>query len=468
MRLPSLVAGRVIYPLQERLFKRPTFAYLAELERSQRLSRAGVEAVQLDKLRALLAIAHAHCAWHRRRMRDHGVAADLPGGFAEFARLPRMDKQDAAANHAELLWRGVPGGAFKYNTGGSSGQPLIFHFGRARQASDAAGRMRARRWWGVEPGQPEVYLWGAPVELNKTDWVKTVRDRLINQLVLNAFAMSPARMDAYLDAMETFRPRCVYGYASSVALLAAHAHARGRRPRLPGLKVVCTTGEPLYPHQRALIQEVFGAPVANEFGSRDIGFTAHETPEGQVLLLSESIVLEVLDAAGQPVAPGELGEAVMTGLCSEAQPFLRYRTGDMVRLSQAADRAGRGLHVIEEVVGRSTDFLVRADGTIMHALAGIYVLRATEGVAEFKLVQHNTRDLEVLVVPDARWNPAHVHHIDSGLRQRLGDEVRVTVRVVESIPPEASGKHRYVVSYVPLAGGLDRATSQNPDPLDKP
>ncbi len=120
-----------------------------------------------------------------------------------------------------------PVAPFQYNTGGSSGQPLIFYFGRRRQASDAAGRMRARRWWGVEPGDPEVYLWGAPVELNKTDRIKTLRDRLLNQLVLNAFEMSPAHMDEYLDAIQAFRPRCIYGYASSVALLAAHAQERG-------------------------------------------------------------------------------------------------------------------------------------------------------------------------------------------------------------------------------------------------
>jgi phenylacetate-CoA ligase len=198
-------------------------------------------------------------------------------------------------------------------------------------------------------------------------------------------------------------------------------------------------------------------PVANEFGSRDIGFTAHETPQGQVLLMSESIILEVLDEAGNPAPPGEMGEAVMTGLCSEAQPFIRYRSGDMVRLSPEPDRAGRGLHVIGEVVGRSTDFLVRADGTIMHALAGIYVLRATEGLAEFKLIQHSSEDVEVLAVPNARWSDQAVLSIKAGLRQRLGDTVRVTVRVVDSIPPEASGKHRYVVSHVRLGGELDRA-----------
>lgn len=458
MKMPAALARNAIYPLQERAFKRPTFTYLAELEKSQWLSRPDVEALQLEKLRRLFQVAHAHCPWHRQRMDAAGLSPESLSSLTDLTRLPLMDKQDAAANRENLVWADVPGGAFQYNTGGSSGKPLIFHFGRTRQASDAAGRMRARRWWGVEVGEPEVYLWGAPVELNKTDWVKTVRDRLINQLVLNAFAMSPTSMDAYLDAMESFHPRCVYGYASSLALLAAHAKERGRHPSLPELKVVCATGEPLYAHQRELIGEVFGVPVANEFGSRDIGFTAHETPQGQVLLMSESIILEVLDESGKPVAPGEMGEAVMTGLCSEAQPFIRYRSGDMVRLSPEADRAGRGLHVVGEVVGRSTDFLVREDGTIMHALAGIYVLRATEGLAEFKLIQHNTRELEVLAVPNARWSDQAVLSIKAGLRQRLGDSVRIAVKLVDAIPPEASGKHRYVVSHVRLDGELGRAT----------
>ncbi len=200
MKIPAWLARDLVYGLQERACRRPTFPYLAELERSQWLSHADVQRLQLAKLRKLLAVAFSHAPWHRARMERAGLRPDSVASLEDLRKLPCMDKQDAAAHKDEIVWRGVPGGAFKYNTGGSSGQPLIFHFGRLRQASDAAGRMRARRWWGVEPGQREAYLWGAPVELNKTDWVKTLRDRLINQLVLNAFAMSPARMDDYLDA----------------------------------------------------------------------------------------------------------------------------------------------------------------------------------------------------------------------------------------------------------------------------
>lgn len=460
--LHAYLARRVVYPLQERALGRPTFGYLDELEKSQWLSRAELERLQFDKLARLLASALAHCPWHAQRIRAAGldtVLGERPLGPDDLRRLPVMTKQDAREHGEAMCWNGVPGGSFRYNTGGSSGAPLIFRFGRMRQASDAAGRIRARRWWGVDVGEPEVYLWGAPVELSKTDRIKTIRDRMLNQLVLNAFDMSPAHMDEYVAAIHAFRPKCLYGYASSVALLAAHARARGRSLKVPGLRVVCTTGEPLYSHQRESIADAFGVPVANEYGSRDIGFTAHETPAGEMLLMSESILLEVLGPDGEPVAPGEVGEAVMTGLCSEAQPFLRYRTGDRLRLAPAGASCGRGLHRIAEVAGRSTDFVVREDGTIVHALAVIYVLRATEGVAEFKLIQHTVKDIEVLVVPDARWCERSAAAVIAGLRARLGADVRIDLRPVESIAPEASGKYRYVVSHVALDAALREASA---------
>jgi len=455
--LPAL-SKKLVYPLQEFLVRRPTFNYLNTLEQSQWYSRSEIEALQLRKLTDLFRVALAHSPWHAHRIRAAGIELKGQGEsvtLEDLRRVPLMTKDDATENVRSIVWPGVPGGAYKYNTGGSSGQPLIFYFGRWRQASDAAGRIRARRWWGVDVGDREVYLWGAPVELTKTDRIKTIRDRLLNQLVLNAFEMSPSSMDKYADAIQEFGPKSIYGYASSIALLASHVRERGIRLVLPDLKVVCVTGEPLYAHQRSQIEEVFRAPVANEYGSRDIGFTAHETPRGQMLLMSESLVLEVLDpSSGQPVREGEIGEAVLTGLCSAAQPFIRYRTGDMVRCGNERCEQGRGLHVISEVVGRSTDFIVRSDGTIMHALAVIYVLRAIPGLSEFKFIQHSVSDVEILVVTGRHWSADAIAAITSGVRSRLGSDVRVTIRKVDRIAAERSGKFRYVVSHVSLPAGL--------------
>lgn len=439
--------AKALYQIQEHLLARPTFALLAELERSQYLSRQQIEALQLQRLSQLLKTALAHSPWHARRIQAAGIDPEHLT-LADFRRLPLMTKDDARQYRDEIVWKDAPGGVFRYTTGGSTGEPLIFYFGRKRQAADAACRMRARRWWGVEPGDKEVLVWGAPVELSRTDWIKTVRDRLCNQLLLNAFEMSRAHMDKYLDLIQRFQPKIIYGYASSLALLAEHAEQRNLRPELAELKVVYATGEPLYPHQREVIARVFGAPVAAEYGARDAGLIALESPVGQLLVNSEWIVLEILDPEGNPVADEEMGEVVVTTLASEAQPFIRYRTGDRARLSPAPCQPECGLQVLQEVLGRSTDFIVRADGTIMHALALIYVLREVPGIKQFKIIQETLDRLRVKIVPAPGWQEQNATAVISGLKQRLGQQTLIQIEYSETIPPDPSGKYRYVVSQV--------------------
>ncbi|MBT9566861.1 MAG: phenylacetate--CoA ligase family protein [Thiobacillus sp.] len=446
--------ARTVFRAQEAAMHRPTFAMLAELERSQWLSPEAMRDLQTRRLNALLRCALAHSPWHAARLEAAGLSDAVRAetmSLSDLSRLPTMDKRDARENVAQLVWRDVPGGVFPYTTGGSSGEPLIFHFGRTRQAADAAGRLRARRWWEVQPGDREVFLWGAPVELSKTDRIKTVRDRLVNQLLLNAFAMSRPRMDEYLVAIQAWNPKAIYGYASSLALLAAHAEANGIRPRLPALRVVNATGEPLFTYQRELIERVFRTPVAVEYGARDAGLMALQAPDGSLLQMDETHLIEVLDAAGNPV---DEGEAVITSLVSEAQPFIRYRTGDVVRRAGRSDPGGRGLTVLEAVVGRQTDFIVAADGRIMHALALIYILRAIPGVSQFKLIQHELNRMEAQVVPNERWSGTARNELIAGLRARLGETLEVDLKLLESIAPEASGKYRYVVSHVPLDASL--------------
>ncbi|MFN3919402.1 MAG: phenylacetate--CoA ligase family protein [Methylohalobius sp.] len=440
--------AKALYRIQERLLSRPSFALLAELERSQYLSRQQIKALQLKRLSQLLKTALAHSPWHASRIQAAGIDIEH-FTLADLRRLPLMTKDDARQYRDEIVWKDAPGGVFRYTTGGSTGEPLIFYFGRKRQAADAACRMRARRWWGVEPGDREVLLWGAPSELNATNWIKTVRDRLCNQLLLNAFEMSRAHMDEYLDLIQRFQPKILYGYASSLALLAEHAVQRGKKLKLPELKVVFATGEPLYPHQREVISRVFGAPVAAEYGARDAGLIALESPAGQLLVNSEWIVLELLDEAGKPVQDGEMGEVVITNLASEAQPFIRYRTGDMAIKSPSPCREGRGLEVLEEVLGRSTDFIVRADGTVMHALALIYVLREVPGIKQFKIIQEAWDRLRVQIVPTVGWQEQNAAAVISGLKQRLGQQALIQIEYSKTIPPDPSGKYRYVVSQVP-------------------
>ena len=115
----------------------------------------------------------------------------------------------------------------------------------------------------------------------------------------------------------------------------------------------------------------------------------------------------------------------------------------------AANRAavGVGLPLLQDIQGRSTDFVVAANGTVMHGLSLIYILRDLSGVQFFKVVQESRALTRVLLVTDGAFEEQSVERIIAGFKRRLGAEVQVVVERVDSIPAEKSGKFRYIISH---------------------
>ena len=194
--------------------------------------------------------------------------------------------------------------------------------------------------------------------------------------------------------------------------------------------------------------------MANGYGARDAGFIAHQCPAGQLHISSEDIVVETVRNDGSACAAGEAGEIVVTHLATRDFPFVRYRTGDVGVLGTAPCACGRGLPILAEVQGRSTDFVVAQDGTVMHGLALIYTLRDLPGVESFRIEQVSLDETHVQLVTGAGFTAEAVTRIVHDFKARLGAGVQVSVQQVASIPTEASGKFRYVVSRVKPATAM--------------
>ncbi len=440
-------ASHVLFPLQERVKKHSTVAVRASLEESQWWPTARIEALQRDRLRALLSAAAADVPYYRDLFQRSGFDPVAVASVSDLAKLPCLDKALIRANLDRLKSERAVS-LSRFNTGGSSGEPLVFFIGNERVSHDVAAKWRATRWWGVDIGDPEMVIWGSPIELGTQDRIRAWRDRLFRTTLLPAFEMSEAKLDSFVDQIRKMRPKMLFGYPSSISLIAQHAQKRGRHMDDLGIRVVFVTSEKLYDHQRASISEAFGCPVANGYGGRDAGFLAHECPQGGMHITAEDVVLEIVDAQGLPLPVGQSGEIVVTHLATSDFPFIRYRTGDVGTLDDRPCPCGRGLPLLKEVQGRSTDFIIAADGTVMHGLALIYVLRELTTVRSFKIVQNSRTDLEVMVVPGEGFSADDEKHIRDGIGRRMGPSVAVSLRRVDAIPPEKSGKFRYVVSRV--------------------
>ncbi|HKL78231.1 MAG TPA: AMP-binding protein [Gammaproteobacteria bacterium] len=444
----ALVSG-VLFPLQERLKGHHAAAARRWLEETQWLPADELAALQAERLQRLVQRAEARVPFYQARFAEAGVSAADLREPKDLRKLPLLDKGAIRAAGDDLRARDA-GPLTHSNTGGSSGEPLIFQLGRERVTHDVAAKWRATRWWGVDFGDPEVVLWGSPIELSAQDRLRGLRDRLQRTQLLPAFAMGEAQLDAFVAAIRRRRPRMLFGYPSALARVARHARARGTRLDDRGTEVAFVTAERLYPEQKQIIESVFGCRVANGYGGRDAGFLAHQCPHGGLHVTAEDVVLEVVDPQGRSLPPGQAGQVVITHLASGDYPFIRYATGDVATLAQDPCPCGRGLPLVEEVHGRSTDFLVARDGTVMHGLALIYVIRDIPEIRSFRIVQEDLEHTRVQVVPRGELSRETRHRIQSGFRERLGSEVTVKVEPVAAIPPEASGKYRYVQSKVAI------------------
>lgn len=457
------VVSSCLFPLHEKLKHHDTVPIRKEMERTQWLSPERMEKLRIDRLRAFLSNVGEHVPYYRNVFLAHQFNPATVKNLADLAQLPFLTKEVIRANTDQLKSE-ISQNLSRFNTGGSSGEPLIFFLGNERVSHDVAAKWRATRWWGVDIGDPEIVVWGSPIELGTQDKVRQIRDSLLRTKLLPAFEMTEAKLDSFVDEIRSMRPKMLFGYPSALAHIAQHAESRGLRMNDLGIRVAFVTSEKLYDHQREHISRVFGCRVANGYGGRDAGFIAHACPAGGMHITAEDIIVEIVDNAGNLLPHGQAGEIVTTHLATNDFPFIRYRTGDVGILDDKPCSCGRGLPLLKEIQGRTTDFIVAQNGTVMHGLALVYILRDLPGVSKFKIIQESMLLTRILLETDTQFDETAIPHIVAGFKQRLGEAVQIEIERVTDIPKEPSGKYRYVVSNVKTAlfspNGTDKVLTQ--------
>jgi phenylacetate-CoA ligase len=442
---PALLAN-LLFPLQEKLKKNDTVAIRKAMDDSQWWQPEKLEEFRFERLLNLLVTAGIHVPCYRDSFARQGFDPQAIRSVSGLPQLPFLTKS-AIRTEGDRMKSNAAQGLAHFNTGEASGEHLIFSIGKARVSHDVAAKWRATRWWNVDIGDPEIVVWGSPIELGAQDRVRQVRDHLFRTQLLSAFEMSERKLDQFVAIIRATRPKMLFGYPSALKHIAQHAEKNGIVMSDLGIKVAFVTSERLYDDQCETISRIFQCKVANGYGSRDAGFIAHECPSGGMHITAEDVIVEIVNEVGEVLPAGVSGEIVVTHLTTKDFPFIRYCAGDIGILGEAPCSCGRGLPVLKEIQGRSTDFVIAADGTVMHGLALVYLLRDLLGVKSFKVIQESRQQTRVLLVTNSEFVPPMVEQIISGFRQHLGSNVDVLVEIVDTVPAEKSGKFRYVVSH---------------------
>jgi phenylacetate-CoA ligase len=255
-------------------------------------------------------------------------------------------------------------------------------------------------------------------------------------------------MAHFHTALVRYRPSIVQAYAGAAVLFAQFLQATGRT--VPPPRALITSAEMLTDADRALLERVFRCPVFNRYGCREVSVVASECAAHAGLhIMAEGLLLEIETPRG-PAAPGEMGAIFITDLLNEAMPLIRYRIGDVGAWAAGPCSCGRTLPRLERLEGRVTDFLVGARGQLVSGVfLATYVVADRPSLGQVRILQEHEGEIEFQVRPGPNFDPeADAAYLEQATRRHLGDTIRTTVRCVDALPNEPSGKYLFSRSRV--------------------
>lgn len=333
----------------------------------------------------------------------------------------------------------------KGKTSGTTGTALPLWYTPNALSEEYAVVWRLRRRHGVRLRKPHFTFGGQQIvphaQAAPPFWR---RNRWSNQTLFSLYHMSPKNLPRYVEAMHRLPADFIEGYPSSIHLVARAMLDAGRRLPRGRLKGIFPSSESLLAFHRADIEEAFAAPVLDRYGTSEFAVSMTGCTAGRLHLDMEFGLVEV--EVQEETADYVRGPLLVTGFANDATPFIRYRIGDVGTRSKHVCPCGRPGETFLDVDGRIEDYVVTPDGRWVGRMD--HVFKEQLQVAEAQILQDDASAIEVLIVPRAGYDADVEATITADLRSRLGDEIRLDLRLVEEISREANGKFRAVKSRV--------------------
>lgn len=417
-------------------------ALLFQMERSQWLPEESLRERQFGQLKLLLRHACSTVPHYAEMLR--GIDTD---GFDRdsFSAPPLLTRKTLQSGFESLQSTAVPSGhgaVVQSQSSGSTGMPVRFlqtavtqFFWNALtvrehlwQQRDFSGKLAAIRIKMKEGSWPD---WGLPVAaLFRTGPGATLNVRT-----------DVERQLAWLVRED---PDYLITHASNLHALAELSLKQG--VRLPRLRQARTYSEALRPDLRETVRAAWGVQIADGYSCEEAGNIALQCPRHEHYhIQSENLLVEILDEAGRPCAPGETGRVVITTLHNFAMPLIRYELGDYAEVGEPCE-CGRGLPVLTRILGRRRNMVVLPDGRRHWPSMPSTMWHAVAPIEQFQVTQTGIGSLEVKYVMGRPLSQEEIAGLEQALAERFSHAFDIVWQRVDAIERGQGGKYEDFIS----------------------
>lgn len=423
--------GRGYSAIEQEVFRRETF------------SRDQMRALQNERVKAIVARAATMVPYYRALFRRHRLDSREIRTAEDLNVLPILNRaevqehlrdfvSDDRERLATTLWR----------TSGTTGTGLVFPMTLRAEREQWALWWRYRARFGLDRATWYAHFYGrsvVPVEqVTPPFWRINYPGK---QILFSGYHMSDRFLGHYVRELNRRRPPWIQGYPSLLSVLAGYMLNGGES--LSYRPTAITTGaETLLPHQKAMIEEAFGAACHQHYGTTEAVANISECRYNKLHVDEDFGYIEFIKNGGGKT------ELVATGFANEAFVLLRYRLGDNVETKDAEEQCACGNpgRIVERIDGRIEDYVVTADGRRIGRLD--HLLKDMVNIRECQIVQDEVNRVMFRVVRGSGFADADHDRLISEAKKRLGSNMHIDIEYVSSLERSKTGKLRFVVSRV--------------------
>jgi phenylacetate-CoA ligase len=418
------------------------------------MPREELEQLQLERLQATLNRAYKNVTCYRSKFNDQGIVPEDITSLADLSKLPFTTKEDLRVNYPYGMFA-VPLREIVriHSSSGTTGKPTVVGYTKndLKTWSNLVARFMTSA--GVSPDDVVQIAFGYGMFTGA--FGLHYGSETIGAAVI---PMSGGNTEKQILIMQDYKSTVLVCTPSYAITIADRIEKLGIDPKTLSLKVGLFGGEPWSESMRREIESRLSISATDNYGLSEIigPGVAGECPLKCGMHISEdAFIPEIIDPETcQVLPPGSVGELVLTTICKEAYPMIRYRTRDITSLEYSTCDCGRTLARMKKTMGRSDDMLI-IKGVNVFPSQIEEVLVAIEGCQpHYQLIVDRKGSLDVLEVcievteniffDEMKKQRAFLESIEKKIDSVLG--VGVTVKLVEpNSIPRHDGKAERVI-----------------------
>ena len=416
------------------------------------LARPDLERLQLKRLQQTVRRVARAVPFYREKFALAGLKPSAVRGLADARRLPFTTGADLRAGYPDGMLATPRDKVVRLHTSsGTTGRPKALFF--SRRDLDQAAELLARCLVMTGANANDVLQNMMTYGLFTGALMMHYGGEKLGLLVIPA---GPGNSEKQLMLMQDFRSTLLHTTPSYALYFADFLEKKGVKPKRDlALRKAYIGAEPYTEESRRKIEEGLGVDVYNSYGLSEmngpgVAFEC-EAKQGMHIWEDQYLVEIVNPETGEPVPEGEPGELVLTSLCREALPILRYRTRDITSIIREPCACGRTHRRLRRITGRSDDMLI-VRGANLYPQQIERVLMSIPGVGRNYLIELEGLDEMTIRVElsDASFDGQveHLVRLQSQIAERLRAEILVKPKVDLVMPgslPVSEGKAKRVI-----------------------